>query len=250
VHKASFGDGLPKPGAKSIGWEPGQDILFGSVSFTNLQSSISKMSSKTDSHSLNIDQKLEMLKKGEIHDIKEDASKEVTKEEKLIPEGHVMSSVSGNLLPDVVQSPGINLEIKSIDSLTESALYEQNIPSDLGKIEDKVKGQGQTGDLGLSKLVEKGSISSLKSLDSKGSKSPSPYGSPAHSSREVSSSPKPENISSTLAELQDPTKFTIGTSEGSKKKISKADFTGEKKTVTEQDPNDPFSALDPLWTHK
>lgn len=250
MHKASFGDGLPKPGAKSIGWEPGQDILFGSVSFTNLQSSISKMSAKTES--LNIDQKLEMLKKG---DIKEDVPDKVSKEENSIPEGHVISSVSGNPLPDVVQSPGINLEIKSVDSLIESSNNESNIPSDLGNME--VKGQGQAGDLfsdlGLTKLVEQGSVSSLKSLDSsetKGSRSSSVQASPAHGSREVSSSPKPENISSTLAELQDPSKFTIGTSEGSKRKITKADFTGEKKTVTEQDPNDPFSTLDPLWTHK
>ncbi|XP_053386604.1 tyrosine-protein phosphatase non-receptor type 23-like [Mercenaria mercenaria] len=259
VHKASFGDGLPKPGAKSIGWEPGQDILFGSVSFTNLQSSISKMSTgtKTESNSLNIDQKLEMLKKGETSVLKEEVTHKVTKQEIVVPEGHVLSSVSGNSLPDVVQNPGINLERKSAESLIESAQDDMNVLVDIEKSEEKVKVQGQTedlfSDLCLLKLEEKGSVSSLKSLDSaesKGSRSSSVHASPAHSSREVSSSPKPENISSSLAELQDPTKFTIGTSEGSKKKVTKADFTGDVKTVMEQDPNDPFSSLDPLWTHK
>lgn len=251
VHKASFGDELPKPGAKSIGWEPGQDILFGSMSFTSLQSNIAKLSSKPDSSSSNIDQKLEMLKKGESSEVKDDRTHKLIEEIGDISEGQVMSLVGGNSLPDVVQNPGITLERKSPESVMESTF------GDLEKMQELVKDHGHTGDifsdLDQLKIEQRGSISSLKSVDSadfsKGSRSSSVHASPSHQSRETSSSPNPEHVWS-LAELQDPTKFTIGTSEGSKKKVTKADFTGENKAIIDQDPNDPLSSLDPFWTLK
>lgn len=228
------------------------------MSFTNLQSNIAKMSMKSDSDSSSIDKKLEMLKRGETSELRDSVvEQKLTEQNIVIPEGQVISSIGGNSLPDVVQSPGINFERKSADSVIVQAQDEINWIGEHGKKEEFVKSQEKTesvfSDLGLLECNKTGSISSLKSqdsTDSKGSRVSSVHASPAHQSREVSSSPKPENISSSLAELQDPTKFTIGTSEGSKRKITKSDFTGERKTVPEPDPNDPFSSLDPLWTHK
>ncbi|KAL4217444.1 Tyrosine-protein phosphatase non-receptor type 23 [Mactra antiquata] len=240
VHKKSFSDQLPKPGAKSVGWEPGQDILFGSMSFTNLQSNIAKLGTKTGTQSTDIDEKLEMLKKGE---------KLETSDGSNLIGGNVtgnencgMLTPSGSLLPDVVQNPGITIERKSPDSVINEVSTDG---TDLSK--------DITDNVGQMSLTHKDSTSSLKSLDSissLGGKPSSVSSSPAHQSREVSTSPNPDAISSSLAELQDPSKFTLGTSEGSKRKITKADFTGEKKTVVEQDPNDPLSSLDPFWTVK
>lgn len=242
VHKASFGDQLPKPGTKSVGWEPGQDILFGSLSFTNLQSNIAKLGNKSDSSSSNIDQKLEMLKRGDNIEMSEEGSLigEITTEN---TQNYGMLPQSGNSLPDVVQNPGITLERMSAESVISEVSTEQT-DAKLNTSKDV------SNNIDLNNRDSSSSLKSLDSISSQGVKQSSATSSPVHRSREVSSSPKPEAISSSLAELQDPTKFTIGTSEGGKRKVTKADFTGEKKTNVEQDPNDPLSSLDPFWTMK
>ncbi|XP_052812230.1 tyrosine-protein phosphatase non-receptor type 23-like isoform X2 [Mya arenaria] len=278
VHKASFGDQLPKPGVKPQGWEPGEDILFGSLSFTNLQSNVAKLSTRkpvqtgseiklTNQSGLleknqernTLDEKLAALKLGtdeneEIQQITGGFSESV----ELMNTGNQLTSS----LPDVVQNPGLTLERKH-DIVLER---HDQAPEQISL--DTAKGQGQKGDLlsDLDSLVAemKGSrtpsIHSMDSMNSKGSKSSSVTASPAHVSRDISQSPKlgrdfsqspkPEMLSSSLAELQDPTKFTIGTNEGSKKKIKKTDFTDPNRQPAERDPNDPLSSLDPFWTVK
>jgi hypothetical protein len=57
-------------------------------------------------------------------------------------------------------------------------------------------------------------------------------------------------VAQSLADLQDPSKFTLGQAE-QRKRINKASFS-QKGTLDTQatDPADPLSSLDPLWTIK
>lgn len=247
VHKASFGDQLPKPGAKPQGWEPGQDILFGSMSFSNLQTNVAKLGTKKADTSVQnektLDEKLEMLKNnGAVNDaeVESDKIKSLHNTEQLM---NLNDNQISNMLPDVVQDHGRGLDRK-VENFPEQKNLE-NINQDSGNFEDIL------GSLNQMKIERKGSgTMSPKSVSSVGSKPSSVSASPAHSSRDVSCSPKPDSLSSSLAELQDPTKFTIGTSEGKKKKITKADFTEGKKGPKEVDPSDPLGSLDPFWTLK
>lgn len=100
-----------------------------------------------------------------------------------------------------------------------------------------------------------GSGASVVSLAESGSSRASPQHAPSVSS--VSAMPSSGGgggLSQTLADLQDPSKFTIGPAE-QRKRHSKANFdrmgagAGLEKQVA--DPGDPLSSLDPLWSiHK
>ncbi|XP_052237529.1 tyrosine-protein phosphatase non-receptor type 23-like isoform X2 [Dreissena polymorpha] len=253
VNKASFGDQLPKPGTKVQGWEPGEDILFGSLSFTNLQSNVAKLgTSKHDSASL--DQKLAALKNGFDGSSENTSSK---MEVKAVDQGvsekiEVEQMIS--MLPDVVQNPGLSLERKN----DKKGSIEEESKKIKSGLEDRTKNiMSDLDSLVFDQKKSKSpSLKSAESFDSKGSKPSSVTASPAHArrdlshgspSRGLSQSPKPEILSSSLTELQDPSKFSIGTNEGSKRKIKKSDFTDERRPPPEKDPNDPFSSLDPFW---
>ena len=254
MHKASFGDQLPKPGAKPVGWEPGQDILFGSMSFTNLQTNVAKLGSKKQETSANehkdeksLDEKLQMLKNDER--IESNSESESNKSNSLhnTEKFSLNENQMTNMLPDVVQDHGRVLDRKvesdqnNLTNIDLNSTKADDILADLTqlKIESNMSGIRSPKSVG-------------SSMESKGSKPSSISASPAHSSREVSSSPKPDSLSSSssLAELQDPSKFTIGTDKGKKKKISKMDFEKGSTGPKEVDPNDPLGSLDPLWSLK
>lgn len=95
---------------------------------------------------------------------------------------------------------------------------------------------------------------SLVSLTESGSSRASPQHGP--SSLSHSSSPSASGaggVSQSLADLQDPTKFTIGKGE-QKKRVTKASFDRKGSGAgleIKPDPADPLSSLDAMWTiHK
>ena len=284
VHKASFGDRIPAPGEKAHSWEPGEDILFGSMSLSSLQSNVEKFvvkSSTSDKHGVKTDSsEIAKDKTGSSDTIKSDSSenlddklkrlKEATKnlenettELVAIETGSSKMSDSLNLanLPDVVQRPGDSLEHKinkemeklNLDNLNIDILGEFGSPKNSIPVKDSEK---------------KGSISSLTSLGSDQTasgqdtvtaklKSVSLGGSPLHKSRESSQSPvtgkQLQTVSSSLADLQDPNTFTIGTSPKGRRKITKTDFLSGESTLNKEedkDSDDPLSTLDPLWSLK
>lgn len=253
VHKASFGDQLPKPGTKSQAWEPGEDILFGSMSFSNLQTNVAKLGTRkpeVTGHEQKVekslDEKLQMLKS----DGKVETNGQEIEEKKLIEETEQLLNISDTqisaMLPDVVQNHNANISLeRKKETVFEHKNYE-NVERSTSQLEDILGSLDQL----KSDSKTSGTSSPMSIGSSKGSKPSSVTASPAHTSRETSASPKPEVLSSSLAELQDPMKFTIGTSDGKKKKITKADFEVENRAPREQDPNDPLSSLDPFWSVK
>jgi len=271
VHKASFGDQLPKPGTKPQGWEPGEDILFGSLSFTNLQTNVDKLGARKPSNTTNqkmdnktdeisLDEKLAALKMSTEDSTTAFADEHNQLEHKTNQENQLSLG-----LPDVVQGPGMTIDRKA-DHVSEDT-HQDTVQQDGTKKVNESKTGDILGDLDSLVSQMKGSrtpsIKSTDSIDSKGSKPSSVNASPAHVSRAVSQSPKfgrdfspspnrgfSQSPKSSLSELQDPATFTIGTNEGSKKKIKKADFTDPNRQPTERDPNDPLGSLDPFWTLK
>ena len=280
VHKASFGDRLPAPGEKAHSWEPTDDILFGSMSLSSLQSNVEKFgvkSTTTDKQrdksdsavkdetkedgsksdiSDKLDEKLKQLKQ-------ETKNSDIQKDEQLvsvetsIPKGGDSFNLTN--LPDVVQRPSDSLEHK--------------INKEMDKLKEEELNVDILGEFGNPKKIvpekdtyKKGSASSLTSLGSDQSgthfmgdkvKSMSLTNSPLHQSREGSESPgagkQLQKVSSSLADLQDPNTFTIGTSPKGKRKITKADFLSGETTlnkVDDDDGSDPLSTLDPLWSLK
>ena len=169
-------------------------------------------------------------------------------------------------LPDVVQRPSDSLEMKmnremdKVKDEKEKVIKEDKLNIDILSEFENMKKKVPVKDSGKT-----GSMSSLTSLglDHSGSghvtnkvKSVSLSGSPLHQSREGSESPgagkQLQKVSSSLADLQDPSTFTIGTSPKGRRKITKADFTSGETTLdkTEDDGSDPLSTLDPLWSLK
>ena len=169
-------------------------------------------------------------------------------------------------LPDVVQRPSDSLEMKmngEVDKVkdeNEEVSKEDKLNIDILSEFENMKKKVPVKD-----TEKTGSMSSLTSLglDHSGSghvtnkvKSVSLSGSPLHQSREGSESPgagkQLQKVSSSLADLQDPSTFTIGTSPKGRRKITKADFTSGETTLNkgEDDGSDPLSTLDPLWSLK
>ena len=218
----------------------------------------SENSLKSDS-SENLDDKLQRLKEATRKlDIE-------TAEGGLVAIETGSSKISDSLnlanLPDVVQRPGDSLEHKINKEMEKLNMDKRNI--------DILEEFGSPKKIIHMKDPEnKGSVSSLTSLGSDQTpsvhdavtdklKSVSLGGSPLHKSRESSASPvtgkQLQTVSSSLADLQDPNTFTIGTSPKGRRKITKSDFlSGESKMNKEEnrDTDDPLSTLDPLWSLK
>ena len=54
-----------------------------------------------------------------------------------------------------------------------------------------------------------------------------------------------------LQDLQDPQTFQLDLTPPTKRKITKASFDSKQSGLAaNEDPNDPFSQLDPMWTNK
>ena len=203
-----------------------------------------------------LDEKLKQLKQ-------ETKNSDIQKDEQLvsvetsIPKGGDSFNLTN--LPDVVQRPSDSLEHK--------------INKEMDKLKEEELNVDILGEFGNPKKIvpekdtyKKGSASSLTSLGSDQSgthfmgdkvKSMSLTNSPLHQSREGSESPgagkQLQKVSSSLADLQDPNTFTIGTSPKGKRKITKADFLSGETTlnkVDDDDGSDPLSTLDPLWSLK
>lgn len=60
------------------------------------------------------------------------------------------------------------------------------------------------------------------------------------------------NLPTSLADLQNPNTFTLGSEEKAKRRITKASFSTNTSALTEtmSDSSDPFNSLDPLWKEK
>lgn len=105
------------------------------------------------------------------------------------------------------------------------------------------------------KLPHSGSNSSLKSLDSASHRSLDSVSLPSFDSAPESKEGSPFHQPArpgnqlSLADLQNPQTFDLGTSEG-KKKITKANFQQKSSGLSDRsgDPADPLSSLDPLWS--
>nr|KAG5707535.1 hypothetical protein BaRGS_001083 [Batillaria attramentaria] len=97
-----------------------------------------------------------------------------------------------------------------------------------------------------------GSNTSQRSMSSM-AESGSSRASPQHGPSSAASSTAAGGVSQALADLQDPSKFTLGKGE-QKKRITKETFERKGSGAgldTSQDPADPLSSLDPMWTiHK
>ena len=153
--------------------------------------------------------------------------------------------VKGNYqknLPDVVQRVDSQRKVDDMSSSCDSPK--------LGR-KDSSSSLRSVGSASL-KSLESASIKSLESGSQKSldSASVSHEGSPIHKVGAVSEDKSNKHLS--LTDLQDPNTFTVGTNEGSKRKITKASFDNPQPTITENsgDPGDPLSSLDPLWSLK
>ncbi|XP_062613644.1 tyrosine-protein phosphatase non-receptor type 23-like [Saccostrea cucullata] len=158
---------------------------------------------------------------------------EPTEEEVGKSQEHLKQDLSENL-PDVVQRADKN---KGRDHGTETSQ----------KVEDSVDSSP--------KMVHSESGSSLKSLDSASHRSLDSVSLPSFDSAPESKEGSPFHQSAragnqlSLADLQNPQTFDLGTSEG-KKKITKANFQQKTSGLSGQtiDPSDPLGSLDPLWS--
>ncbi|XP_061164355.1 tyrosine-protein phosphatase non-receptor type 23-like [Saccostrea echinata] len=147
---------------------------------------------------------------------------------------HLRQDLSENL-PDVVQRADKN---KGRDQGTETT-------SD--KMEESVDAKP--------KMVHSESSSSIKSLDSASHRSLDSVSLPSFDSAPESKEGSPFHQSAragnqlSLADLQNPHTFDLGTSEG-KKKITKANFQQKTSGLSghSSDPSDPLNSLDPLWS--
>ncbi|KAK3591678.1 hypothetical protein CHS0354_040598 [Potamilus streckersoni] len=129
-------------------------------------------------------------------------------------------------LPDVVQSPKHVQEKCAISNSNQDNKSGMDMLSDIGSS----KGHSRTG--------------SNTSVSSTGSQ-------PQDWAPLQVSDICQTTVSKTLADLQNPSTFTLGTSEPGKKKITKASFYSSKSSLGESNPTDPLSSLDPLWSlHK
>ena len=97
---------------------------------------------------------------------------------------------------------------------------------------------GALGDMG-------GDFVKTHSRSGSGASQGSVHGSSLHSSPKHCASPIPSSI----ADLQDPSKFTIGQGE-QRKRVTRANFERRGSGLEGQDPGDPLSSLDPLWSIK
>ncbi|ELU12724.1 hypothetical protein CAPTEDRAFT_228981 [Capitella teleta] len=61
---------------------------------------------------------------------------------------------------------------------------------------------------------------------------------------------KPLELPHSLASLHDPMSFNLDITASTKRKVTKASFLDPTSTVTDSDPADPLSQLDPLWKAK
>ena len=235
VHKASFGDKLPHPKEKSNQWTPTEDILFGTtMSLNALQSNVAKLG-------LNIGDPIE--NKGENVDqisVTKVMSENISAEE--VHDDSMSERKLSENLPDVVQRVDSQRKVDDMSSSCDSPK--------LGR-KDSSSSLRSVGSASL-KSLESASIKSLESGSQKSldSASVSHEGSPIHKVGAVSEDKSNKHLS--LTDLQDPNTFTVGTNEGSKRKITKASFDNPQPTITENfgDPGDPLSSLDPLWSLK
>ncbi|KAL3855251.1 hypothetical protein ACJMK2_014467 [Sinanodonta woodiana] len=129
-------------------------------------------------------------------------------------------------LPDVVQSPKHVPDKCAISNSNQDNKNEMDMLSGIGS----VKSHSRTG--------------SNASVSSTGSQ-------PQEWTPLQVSDISQTTVSKNLADLQNPSTFTLGTSEPVKKKITKASFYDSKSSLGESNPTDPLSSLDPLWSlHK
>lgn len=159
---------------------------------------------------------------------------EPTEEEIGKSEEHLKSGLSENL-PDVVQRVDT---IKGREHGSETISQQKD---------DSVHSSP--------KMVQSESNSSLKSLDSASHRSLDSVSLPSFDSAPESKEGSPFHQSArsgnqlSLADLQNPQTFDLGTSEG-KKKVTKANFQQKTSGLSDHadDPSDPLSSLDPLWS--
>lgn len=153
-------------------------------------------------------------------------------------------------LPDVVQRTDSSQLIENVTELDAPVTLDD--PHTL--IKDGAS-DSLTGSIGTSEISRSSSEMSVKSsegvlghvLSDTGSAGLSHEGSPIH----IVGEGQGGSLPCSLADLQDPKTFTLGAATG-KKKITKASFTQSHSALADspEDPSDPLSSLDPLWSIK
>lgn len=208
TNKASFGDKLPNRGGKTHQRKPSEDLILSTV-----QNQLSK-DSKGNTNTNN------------------EANDTISKVDNL-------NNTDGNSAP-----PDVSLVNSSLPDLVQQQCHISHSDTETGTDFD-VHSEGPTQTRSRS-----GSGSSAKSLGTSGggSGTGSVSSSPQHTGgNRVQSQTK--NVPLSLAQLQNPSTFTLEPTTG-RKKITKSSFTNKTSSITDSmnDPGDPLSSLDPLWS--
>ena len=227
TNKASFGDKLPSPGEKpSHQRKPSEDFIMGTTSnLSAIQSSIAKMGIKAPPHP-NIN--------GEANE-----------------QGIITVEASKSAPNQAISSTTTNGDMTSTDSAVTGVSSEDSVHK-LPSTEHVERPSSSAENVNTgSPMVDRSRSGSNSSVLSQGSL-PS-------SQRSLSTSPQLKrpgmsNLPPSLAGLQDPNTFSLDPAQiqAGKNKITKASFDNKSSSITDNvnDPTDPLSMLDPLWTIK
>ncbi|XP_036357587.1 tyrosine-protein phosphatase non-receptor type 23 isoform X2 [Octopus sinensis] len=153
-------------------------------------------------------------------------------------------------------------ETSKDSKVTSSKSEETNSEVDSGKVVDSTSSNlpdlvqqqcnlntsDATGEAQVESRSRSGSGSSSKSIGTAGGSSGTT--SMSNSPQHIGSSQQ-KDIPLSLAQLQNPNTFTLELTAG-RKKITKSSFTNKTTSITDSmnDPDDPLSSLDPLWSIK
>ncbi len=215
TNRAQFGDKLPTKGDKGHRRNPSEDFIMGTSSnLSFIQSSVNKMHVKSNES---------VVTNGDGTPNVMTSSSEGTQES-------MMSSQSDGSMP-AEQNDGAQVVMTSSDAAVEN--NQSGAPLE-GSVSSPQLNRSRSGS--NSSVVSQGSKVSLQ-----GSTSPSPQHKGVIS-----------NIPKSLADLQNPNTFQIGQSPPTTRKVTKQNFTNKTTSIKDSlnDPNDPLSNLDPLWSVK
>ncbi len=214
--RAQFGDKLPTKGEKGHRRNPSEDFIMGTSSnLSFIQSSVNKMHVKSNEN---------VVTNGD------GAPPNVMTSSSEGTQESMMSSQSDGSVPaeqnDGAQVMMTSSDIAVIDSQS-GAPVEGSVSSP--QLNRSRSGSNSSG-------VSQGSKVSLQ-----GSASPSPQHKGVMS-----------NIPKSLADLQNPNTFQLGQSPPTSRKLNKQSFTNNTTSIKDSmnDPSDPLSNLDPLWSVK
>ena len=251
MHKASFGDKLPNPGNKPANqWTPTEDIVLGTMNFKTLQNSMEKL---RQGHHQREQTPTKPVGQGETtstftsEQLCDNSVGKITSDathgfDAMDSNTEVKEAIhNANNLPDLVQRTDnqISGHLEGQGHVIDN-IPEQNTLKSLSTIEQTSFGTPRTSRSGSHSSLKSSDLGSALMFSDPGSGSVSHEGSPFH--RSSMGSPVNKNV----VDIQDPKNFTLG--EGGKKRITKASFGKSSMVENLNNPDDPLSSLDPLWS--